>query len=545
VTGSPPVFNAIGSERKLNSEIFVVEGNDIEFNVTAVDPDGDPLIYSAQNVPSWADFDNVTRKFNGTAPLWSIDNATRKNQQGIFDVTFSVTDGIYSVSKIVSIIVLDSLWVNKTVAELVADRPILAGGNFSTPVQIGNLINSTISTTFGGGKNLHLVNFSFTSQVPNVTGWENDWNSSINLAYLPIGNPAVDNVGAVVEGTYSGTWGQAHLAERVCAELDIPVLVINCNWSGGYPGELMSRYNDKAIETRDLEYLWYTFSTAHYIRAADALVTVINNVTDWSFSYENFSVVFTGHSKFGVTCFTAAATDPNRVVGFMSSGVGNIDSGATRLLGELQGASSTKPDSMPNYLGTMMRYYVEPLDIISQMNSSTQILITEGSDDNKNVTDGYDPKYQITVAEEEITIEHRVEYIPNLEHTTQSTQHSKCWRMWLAHIFLGVQVGDVDSLTHNIGDVNITIKANVSVSPSVKSVTVWATDQNDYDISSWNGFKNYTMTLIGSYYIGEIPKNSTAYFVEILDQVGTVEVLISSTPMPVNESYPLLGFLFE
>ncbi|MHC1590779.1 MAG: hypothetical protein ACXQS8_01720, partial [Candidatus Helarchaeales archaeon] len=135
--------------------------------------------------------------------------------------------------------------------------------------------------------------------------------------------------------------------------------------------------------------------------------------------------------------------------------------------------------------------------------------------------------------------------IPNLQHTTESTEHSTCWRMWLAHVFLGVQIGDVDSIDHEFGNDAITITASVTASPNITSVIVWATDQPDDDISSWNGFKNYTMTLSGNQYVGEIPLNSTAYYVEVRDKVGSVDLLFSSTIMPTNESYPFLDFLFE
>jgi len=188
-----------------------------------------------------------------------------------------------------------------------------AGSTVGTAVTLRNVTDTIVWSNYGGGKNLRLITFGFTSQTPDITGWESDWAAETNYAFLPINGPAVENAGAMVEGEYGGAWGERYQAERACAELNIPVLIINRDWYDGQAVDLMNKYDTKAQELRNPEYLFYVFAAAHYLRAADALITIIDTMTDWNVSYEDFQVAFTGHSKFGHTCYTAVAADPDRV----------------------------------------------------------------------------------------------------------------------------------------------------------------------------------------------------------------------------------------
>ena len=73
----PPVMDDLGS-------FTVNEGETLSFQVFAQDPDGDPLTFSAGNVPDGASFDADYQIFT-----WSPTSA----QSGNYQVTFSATDG--------------------------------------------------------------------------------------------------------------------------------------------------------------------------------------------------------------------------------------------------------------------------------------------------------------------------------------------------------------------------------------------------------------------------------------------------------------------
>jgi hypothetical protein len=72
----PPVLDPIGSKS-------VDEGTLLTFTVTATDPDGDSLTFSASNVPTGASFNPSSRVFSWTPAFGAA---------GDYNVQFSVTD---------------------------------------------------------------------------------------------------------------------------------------------------------------------------------------------------------------------------------------------------------------------------------------------------------------------------------------------------------------------------------------------------------------------------------------------------------------------
>ena len=78
-----PVFDPIVNASVNQKEVLKVQ-------VTASDPDGDVLTYSASNLPVGATFVPATRQFN-----WS----PAYNQVGKYTVTFRVSDGTLSTSR--------------------------------------------------------------------------------------------------------------------------------------------------------------------------------------------------------------------------------------------------------------------------------------------------------------------------------------------------------------------------------------------------------------------------------------------------------------
>jgi len=88
-----PVLESIGDRS-------VVENGTLTFVISATDADvGDTLTYSATSIPTGADFDSATQTF-----AWTPTNT----QEGIYHVTFLVTDGQVTVSETITITVLDS-----------------------------------------------------------------------------------------------------------------------------------------------------------------------------------------------------------------------------------------------------------------------------------------------------------------------------------------------------------------------------------------------------------------------------------------------------
>jgi|WetSurMetagenome_2_1015567.scaffolds.fasta_scaffold59657_1 hypothetical protein len=90
----PPILNHIG-DKTVNA------GEQISFKLSAIDPDGDKLVFSGYNLPPGAEFDSSTNTF-----LWRPSS----NQVGIYpDIRFQVSDGKLTDTEVITITVKQSV----------------------------------------------------------------------------------------------------------------------------------------------------------------------------------------------------------------------------------------------------------------------------------------------------------------------------------------------------------------------------------------------------------------------------------------------------
>jgi hypothetical protein len=237
-----------------------------------------------------------------------------------------------------------------------------------------------------------------------------------------------------------------------------------------------------------------------------------------------------------------AAADPARCAAIMSSGAEPQDYDACRLLARVQNSSKIVPDGFTNYVGTVMRYYVEPLSNLPEMNPDVRCVLSGGTQDlrGSNGTGAYQAKYLALVSTKQLTVPYHIGHDPNFPHSTQSARHSTYWRMLLAHRFLGRPLSNISNVRHLDGPTNLVVEATVTGVPVVSNVTLWATSQSDMDASNWNGFVSYSMTQSAGVYRAAMPTNMVAYYVEVTDNANGLAGDITSAPQPVNRNYPLL-----
>ena len=544
VRAAPPVFNTDTQERAFNSFIFVNEGESISFYADAIDPDGDAINYSATGFPAWIYFNTTNASFAGIAPNWAASYEGRKTQPGVFDITIVADDGVYFVTNFVTVYMMSTNWLTMDMRAIVTQRHLAAESEIGTPVDVSIISDTTRPTIFGGpGKQIRVVEFAFTSQVPDRVEMSNDWVANKNYAYLPVGTPAVQNAGALVEGSYAGNYyGPVEYGERACAELDIPIVVIDEDWEWGHGSANMSTCNYFCIETGDPRYLMYAYSSGHYMRGVDALVTIIDTLTTQNVDYSTFKVVMTGMSKFGQTCHACAAAYPERVVGYLSSGAAGYDSAAGRLLLEVQGSGTTSPEGSPTFLGCLMRKYIEMLTLINeQANSNLVGLVALGTDDGKNDPDSYTAKYTLYKAEKELAINKIMGCIPNAPHTMQTPYHSIFWRMLLAHCYLGRPLSEISEIKYYKKAGGISVSAKLISSNDFLGAKVWATAESDIGyISRWTNFHSYAMTKSNDTLTAMIPPSSVSFYIEVTDLAGGVTGVVTSSTFPINKDYPLL-----
>lgn len=538
---APPVITGCGEHLAIADRVTVIEGTDLDVVVEAADPDGDVLTWSAEGLPDWIRIDPATGRLTGHAPLWSEEVDQRSRETGSFDLFVSVTDGTWTVTRVVTVEIQDASWQPMTVAEWMASRPVVDSAPLHTAVELRNVQETIITSQFGGVQ-LRRICFGFTSQVPSGEGRENDWATETSCAYLPVGEPAVPNVGAVAEGCYSRDFGEARFAEHAAALLGIPVLVMDLDWDWDHPSDMMQPYNQTAISTRDPGELFYAFSTYHFLRSADALATVIDTYTSQAVDFDSFKAAYTGFSKFGHTAFLTAGADPSRTVGFLATGAAGIDGSAGRLLGIMQGASSFSPETHPGYLGNMMRAYAIDRHAQAQANPDTFALEVLGTDEHRDDPEDYTAKYAALAADGFLTLPSRRGTLPNAPHTTRTPIHDTMWSMLLAHLFLGRPLASIEATHHRPAGDGIEVTAVVAGETTVQQVDVWATSQDDRSVGAWNDFEAYPAEEVAAgTYLATIPADSVTFFVEVRDTAAEVPGLVYSAPEPMDPDYPLLG----
>jgi hypothetical protein len=129
VTNRPPVLNPIGN-RTVN------EGEPLQFTISATDPDGGTLTYSASNLPSGASFNAGSRTFSWTPGT---------GQAGTYsNVRFEVTDGSLTDSENITI----------TVTTPGANQPPVLNPIGNMTVDEGELLQFAISATDPDGDTL-------------------------------------------------------------------------------------------------------------------------------------------------------------------------------------------------------------------------------------------------------------------------------------------------------------------------------------------------------------------------------------------------------
>ncbi|MEW6009456.1 MAG: polymorphic toxin-type HINT domain-containing protein [Candidatus Omnitrophota bacterium] len=114
----PPVLNPIGTK-------FVYAGSTLNFQISATDPNNDPLTYSASNLPAGATFNLNTRTFSWT---------TSSSDIGFYDVTFSVSDGQFIDSETIEIRVL-VYQERRCYTCFLAGTPILMADGSTKPIE--------------------------------------------------------------------------------------------------------------------------------------------------------------------------------------------------------------------------------------------------------------------------------------------------------------------------------------------------------------------------------------------------------------------------
>ncbi len=218
------------------------------------------------------------------------------------------------------------------------------------------------------------------------------------------------------DGLATGPWRSAFLGnygEPIAARTGYPTMI--CPIPGEYDGEdgreigigfLGGRYQ----QTKNLADTAYVRLAIPYLRAMDIMASILE------IDKKDIRAVLGGHSK-RVTAYTAAAMDPNRVVGV-------VYMGNESLWNRSDGTSPFRALEPP-YLQKWVK---------------ADVLYIGGTNE-----DGYE-MFNINRMQERMQGKWTVEMVPNYRHASMSEKHFLDWQMWVAHCFEGRPVTTVTDL---------------------------------------------------------------------------------------------------
>jgi hypothetical protein len=139
-SNSPPVFAAINNKT-------VNENSLLTFIVTATDPDGDAITYSAQNLPAGATFSGNT--FSWTPAI---------GKAGTYQVTFAASDSLHTVSQPITITVQSTISQSGLVGYWKFDETSgISAQDSSGTGNTGTLVNGAARATGYTGNGINFI----------------------------------------------------------------------------------------------------------------------------------------------------------------------------------------------------------------------------------------------------------------------------------------------------------------------------------------------------------------------------------------------------
>ena len=319
------------------------------------------------------------------------------------------------------------------------------------------------------------------------------------------------------DGLATGPWREPFLGnygEPIAALTGYPTMI--CPIPGEYdesPGREISigflrDYRKKTQEATSHNYFRLAIP---YLRALDLMAELLD------MEKGDIKAVIGGHSKRATSAFTAAAIDPERIVGVVY--MGNESTWA--------GMQNTPWRAVcPAYTKDWVRAKVLYIGATNE--------------------DGY-RMYNINAIQEIMDGAWTIEYIPNYRHASMSEKHFLDWRMWVAHVFDDRPMTQISDLSYREVDddfewggrsygAGTLFRAKIQSSNKIIQVKVWYVYNDDEPY--WRDLVWYPEFMIersDGYYEGFVKgKLPDAWLVEVKDIACGVPGYVSSLPQDIT-----------
>jgi hypothetical protein len=320
------------------------------------------------------------------------------------------------------------------------------------------------------------------------------------------------------DGLATGPWRDSFLGnygEPIAALTGYPTMI--CPVPGEYdslPGlEISIAFlGDMVKQTNDPVNHNYFRLAVPYLRAMDVMASIMG------IDKSEVRAVIGGHSKRATSAFTAAAVDPERVVGLVYMGNESVFD------------SMTEP---PNKL-------ISPAWTKQWVKAQTLYLGATNED-------GY-RMFNINRLQEKMDGKWTIEYIPNYRHASMSEKHFLDWRMWVKHVFEGRPLTVISDLSYReVPDgfqwggreviAGTVFRARIESPNKIIQAKVWYVYNDDEPY--WRDLFWYPEFMVktgeGDYYEGYVSgKLPDAWLVEVKDIAYGAAGYVSSLPQDIT-----------
>jgi len=319
------------------------------------------------------------------------------------------------------------------------------------------------------------------------------------------------------DGLATGPWRNSYLGnygEPIAALTGYPTMV--CPVPGEYDGSggreiSIGFLEDMRKRTQDPADHNYFRLAVPYLRALDVMAGIMKVEPG------EVRAIIGGHSKRATSAYTAAAIDPERIVGVVYMG------------NESTWESLREPPWQP-VCPAFSREWVK-----------ARVLYIGGTNE-----DGY-RMFNINRIQELMGGAWTVEIVPNYRHSSMSETHFLDWRMWIAHVFEGRPLTGISGLSYReveggfvwggrSVEAGTVFRARISTPNKIIQAKVWYV-YND-DLPYWRDLVWYPEFMINTgvdlyegYVKGKLPD---AWMIEVKDTARGYAGYLSSLPQDIT-----------
>jgi len=312
-----------------------------------------------------------------------------------------------------------------------------------------------------------------------------------------VGQRSIDNLA-------TGPWRDSFLGnygEPIAARTGYPTMVLPVPGEyDGTNGEEISIgfLNDRVRETGDITLHNYLRLAIPYLRGLDVFAGILKE--------KKIRAIIGGHSKRATSAFTAAAIDPERIVGVVYMGNESVFS----------------------------TYETGPLRAISPFNTQqfvkADVLYLGATNE-----DGYE-MFNINRIQARMTRPWTIQYMPNYRHSDQSEKHFLDWQMWVAHVFDGRPVSRIADLSYEETEEGTRFRAHIASPNKIIQAKVWYVYCDD--VPYWRDLVWYPEFMVRTsgnawegYVTGKLPD---AWLVEVKDTAGGFTGYVTTLPQDIT-----------